>query len=339
MNLSNLEEFLGKNNQPKFRLEQIKKAYFVDLVDSWEEIFTLPKDLRDKLSKEFPFSSVTLEKLQSTSPRLRGPGQTQKALLKLNDGLKIESVLMYYDGWLTVCLSTMVGCPLGCLFCATGRMGFKRNLTAEEMVDQIVFWNRLLKPRGKKVSHLVFMGMGEPFLNWESLWEAIEIIQDKDGINIGDRKISISTAGIIDKINQFSQMNSQINLAISLHSPFQEKREKLMPVAKENPLEELMAACLNYVKKTGRKLFFEYALMDGWNDSDEDALALSKLMRKSYLFHLNLIHLNEVVGGLRPSLKEKEFTEILNKEHVSYTIRKSFGTEIVAACGQLAASG
>lgn len=352
MDISSIQKFLEKENLPKFRLQQIKKAYFVDLVDSWEEIFTLPKDLRDKLSKEFSFSSVSLDKLQSTSPRLRGPGQTQKALLRLSDGMKVESVLMDYppssssaglrrdfaslrDGWLTACLSTMVGCPLGCLFCATGKMGWQRNLTVEEMVDQIVFWNRLLKPTGKKVSHLVFMGMGEPFLNWENLWQAIEIIQDKDGLNIGDRKISISTAGIVDKINRFSQMNNQINLAISLHSPIQEKRERLMPVAKTNSLDKLMEASLNYVKKTGRKLFFEYALMGGWNDSDEDALALSKLMRKSYLFHLNLIHLNEVVDGLKPSVREREFVAVLDKKHVPYTIRKSFGGEISAACGQL----
>ena len=183
---------------------------------------------------------------------------------------------------------------------------------------------------------MVFMGMGEPFLNWENLWQAIEIIQDKDGLNIGDRKISISTVGIIDKINQFSQMNHQVNLAISLHSPFQERREKLMPITKENSLDKLLAACLSYVKKTGRKLFFEYSLMDGWNDSDEDALALSKLMRKSYLFHLNLIHLNEVVGGLKPSVKEREFMAVLDRKHIPYTIRKSFGSEILAACGQLA---
>lgn len=334
MDIYSLQKFLRKENLPRFRLEQIKKAYFIDLVDSFEEIFNLPKDLREKLAKNFSFSSVSLDKLQKTKDN-----KTQKALLKLKDGNEIETVLMDYDGWLTACLSVMVGCPLGCLFCATGKTGFQRNLTPEEIYDQIVFWNRQLKPAGRKISHLVFMGMGEPFLNWDNLWKAIKIIQEKDNLNIGDRKISISTVGIIDKVYRFSQMNHQINLAISLHSPFQEKREKLMPIAKINPLGKLMEACLDYVKKTKRKLFFEYALMGGWNDSDEDALALSKLMRKSYLFHLNLIHLNEAIGGLRPTTKEREekFIKILAQSKVSYTIRKSFGSEIKAACGQLAA--
>lgn len=333
MDLINVEKFLTDLGQPEFRLAQIKRAYFVDLVDSFEEFFTLPKDLREKLAKNFSFSSVQLERTQKTKDQ-----RTQKVLLKLSDGLKIETVLMDYDGWLTACLSVAVGCPLGCLFCATGKMGFKRNLTSEEIVDQVVFWNRQLKPSGRKVSHLVYMGMGEPFLNWDDLWEAIKIIQDKNGLNIGDRKISISTAGIIEKINQFSQMNTQINLAISLHSPFQQKREKLMPVTRTNPLDKLMAACLDYVKKTGRKLFFECALMAGENDSEEDAKMLCKLLKKSYLFHLNLIRLNKVIGGLKPTLPEteKKFLRILDREHLPYTFRKSFGREITAACGQLA---
>jgi len=334
MDFSAIEGFLKREKQSAYRFNQIKKAYFTDLAGSWEEIFTLPRDLREGLARNCLFSSVQPEKLIVGKDK-----KTQKALLKLGDGTKIESVLMDYEGWLTACLSVMVGCPLGCLFCATGKMGFIRNLTAEEMVDQLVFWNRLLKPAGKRVNHLVFMGMGEPFLNWENFWEAIKIIQDKDGLNIGDRKISVSTAGIIEKIYYFTETKTQINLAISLHSPNQEKRAQLMPVAITNPLDKLVEACLTYVNKTKRKLFFEYALIADRNDTDQDALMLSRLMRKSYLFHLNLIQLNEVAGGLRPSLRENEFIKILDKNRVSYTLRKSFGSEVSAACGQLATSG
>jgi len=242
---------------------------------------------------------------------------------------------MDYEDWLTACVSSQVGCPLNCSFCATGKMGFKRNLTAEEIVDQILYWNQKIYP--KYIGRVVFMGMGEPFLNWDNILTAINIINSKDGLNIGARKISISTAGVVDKIKEFADLDTQINLAISLHSADQKTRESFMPIAKEFTLSQLKNACNYYVGKTNRQLFFEYALMD-INTSQNDAKLLADFINSNRLFFLNLIPLNSVDGGMTPASpgQQKTFIDYLNKLGVEYSLRRSFGQDISAACGQLA---
>lgn len=331
MDLQKIKEFLLENRQPTFRIKQIEKNYYEGKAKNFDEMTDLSKDLRTMLSEKFSLLSVELEQLFTE-------GHTQKALLKLEDGKKIESVLMDYDNWLTVCISTQVGCSLNCKFCATGKMGFIRNLTSQEMVDQIIFWNKQLFPQ--YVGRVVFMGMGEPFLNWDNVSDSLKIINSPDFLNIGARKISISTAGIVDKIKEFADQNTQINLAISLHSVDQTTRESIMPVAKKFPLSELKNACNYYVGKTNRQLFFEYAPMQGVNDSVEDARKLASFIQSNRLFYLNLIPLNSVTNGLTPSPQKDfdNFVRVLDSKHVQFSIRRSFGQNLNAACGQLAVS-
>ncbi len=275
---------------------------------------------------------MKLEKLQTASDH-----STTKALLALDDGLKIESVLMKYRDWYSACLSVMVGCPLDCKFCATGKMGFKRNLTAEEIVGQVEFWNDFLKKINSRVSHVVFMGMGEPFLNWQETSNAIKILNSPGKFNIAQNHITVSTAGIIPGIYDFSKLKSKMNLAISLHSPFQQNREEIMPVAKKYPLTELMKACGHYVKENNQKIFFEYALIDNVNDTFEDIFEIKKIFGSKF-FHLNVIVLNPVESIYQPSGmgRRETFIHALEKNKIPFTVRRSMGKDINAACGQLA---
>ena len=329
MNLSALSAYLAENQQPNFRGKQIIKNYYSGRFHTFSQMTDLPLDLRSALDSRYPLLSVVSEKIQKT-------GQTQKALLKLADASLIESVLMDYDGWLTACLSSQVGCPLGCAFCATGQMGFKRNLMPEEIVDQLLFWNNLLYPT--YVGRIVFMGMGEPFLNWENVKEAITIFNDRKYLNIGMRKMSLSTAGIIPQIQEFTNFNKEINLAISLHAATQSTREKIMPIAKQYPLDELQQACLTYVKETHRQLFFEYALIKGINDNSTELKQLISFINSSRLFFLNLIPLNSTSKTLTTSdqVTQDFWCKSLTSAHCNFSVRRSFGQEINAACGQLA---
>lgn len=328
MDLVKLKNFLDSQNLPEFRYRQIVKNYYSGRYLSFDQMTDLSLDLRSKLSLEFPLYSVIEEKIV-------GDQSTQKVLLNLEDNQKIESVLMKYDDWITACVSSQVGCALNCQFCATGKMGFIRNLTPQEIVDQVLYWNKKIYPAF--VSRVVFMGMGEPFLNWDNLLESLKIINSSDKLSIGARKISISTAGIVPKIIEFTNLNTQINLAISLHSANQKYRESIMPIAKQYNLDELKKACLYYVNQTNRQLFFEYALTDK-NTSPSDAKLLSDFIHSHHLFFLNLIPLNPVDGGLNSASKTQQelFISNLDKLGVQYTIRRSFGQKFSAACGQLA---
>jgi 23S rRNA (adenine2503-C2)-methyltransferase len=350
MNLNKLEKILEK--EPVFRLKQIKKAVFRDLIESWSEISTLPKNLREQLAKECPINELKEEKTLTSKDN-----QTIKMLFKLVDGCKVESVLMRHIGErITVCVSSQVGCSIGCEFCATGQQGFKRNLSSGEIIDQVLFFARSLKKtKGKvgdevatssspfavaRVTNVVFMGMGEPFLNYDNVLEAIKILNDKDGFNLGARHISISTAGIIEGIKKFSDEKIQVNLAISLHAPNNKLRTELMPINKAYPIEKVLAAVDEYIKKTNRKVMFEYLMIDKVNDSEKEAKELVKIMKKP-LYFLNLISFNPVSHStFKPSSgsKIKEFREILEEGGVSVTQRHRFGREIEAACGQLAGS-
>lgn len=327
MDLIKLKENLDALKLPAFRYRQIVKNYYSGRYSNFDQMTDLSLDLRQKLSESLKFLSVSEKKIV-------GDESTQKALLELSDGQKIESVLMNYDEWLTVCVSSQVGCAMGCSFCATGKMGFKRNLTPEEIVDQILYWNQKIYP--KYVGRIVFMGMGEPFLNWDNVLAAINIINSKEGLNIGARKISVSTSGVVDKIKEFANLDTQINLAISLHSADQKIRESIMPIAKKFSLAELKNACNYYVGKTNRQLFFEYAMMD-INTSQKDAELLAKFIHSNRLFFLNLIPLNPIEGGMNPATndQQKRFLNYLDESRVEYSLRRSFGQNFAAACGQL----
>lgn len=330
MDLVKLKSFLTAQNLPAFRYRQIVKNYYSSRYLSFDQMTDLSLELRSKLNSQFSLYSVSEEKVV-------GDKSTQKALLKLDDNQKIESVLMNYDDWITACVSSQVGCALNCQFCATGKMGFIRNLTPQEIVDQILYWNQKIYP--SFIGRIVFMGMGEPFLNWDNLQESLKLINSAEGLNIGARKISISTAGVADKIIEFTDLNTQINLAISLHSANQQFRETIMPIAKKFNLDELKKACIYYADKTNRQLFFEYALTDE-NTSQSDAKLLAEFLHSHYLFFLNLIPLNPVDGGLNPATKDQQelFMNNLDSLGVQYTLRRSFGQKFSAACGQLAIS-
>jgi len=333
MDFKKIEKVLEK--EPPFRLKQIKKAVFQDLIENWNKATTLPQDLRQKLSEACPISELKPEKTLTSEDN-----QTVKALFRLKDNSKIESVLMRHrDDRRTICVSSQVGCAMGCQFCATGQQGFKRNLTSSEIIEQILFFARLLKKNKEKATNIVFMGMGEPFLNYDNVIETIKILNDKDGFNLGSRHISISTAGIIEGIKKLSQEKLQVNLAISLHAPNNNLRSKLMPINKKYPIEKILATVDNYIKKTKRKVMFEYLMIDGVNDSFEQSEELAKLLKKT-LYFVNLISFNPVAHSQfkpSPGWKIKKFKEILEKNGVVVTQRYRFGQEIKAACGQLAA--
>ncbi|MDD5145354.1 MAG: 23S rRNA (adenine(2503)-C(2))-methyltransferase RlmN [Candidatus Pacebacteria bacterium] len=353
--MKNLEEIL--TGEPKFRLKQIKKAVFVDLIDDWEKVTTLPKELRQKLAENYPILELKEEKILASKNN-----QTTKALFVLNDGLQIETVLMKHEvdltnspqaGRRTVCVSSQAGCAMNCQFCATGQQGFNRNLSAEEIIDQVLFFARFLKKSNEKVTNVVFMGMGEPFLNYDNVLAATKILNDKDGFNLGARHISISTCGIIEGIERLANEKMQINLAISLHAPNNEIRSRLMPINEKYPIEKILASVDDYIKKTGRRVMFEYLMIDGVNDSEAQAEELAKLLiynlhfgnQKNFsredrgFYFVNLISFNPIGHSEfkpSPGWKIKKFKEILEKMGVVVTQRYRFGKEIKAACGQLA---
>jgi len=266
--------------------------------------------------------------------------KSHKVLFELQDGEKIEAVLMRFkDGRKTVCVSSQVGCTLGCKFCATGKLGFKRNLTYEEITDQVLYFQLRLIAAGERVDHVVYMGMGEPFLNYENVMKSIHILNDKMTFNIGMRHITVSTSGIIPGIQKFTKDGGQVNLAVSLHAHSQEVRASIMPIAKRYPLDDLMKACERYIEKTHRRISYEYIMLSGINDSEKDAYELANLLR-GQLCHVNLIPYNDTnVKDIKgtPKRKIEHFQSILDTHRIPVTVRVSLGKDIAAACGQLAA--
>lgn len=337
MRLENLAEILKKYNQPAFRLKQLQKAIFQDGIISFAEISTISKELREHLEKEIKTLSLDTVKVLEAKD-----GQSFKALLKTGDGNLIETVLISPKSniW-SACISCQVGCQMGCRFCATGSMGFKRDLTAEEITDQILFWKHYLKNKKEKLSTIVYMGMGEPFNNWKNVAESIDILTDENLFGFGSRSISVSTSGVVLGIEKLAERFSQINLAISLHFTDDEKRSHYMPVNKQNNLESLREALKSYFFKTKRKVFIEYILLDSINDSARDAENLATYLKSignAHLLHVNLIRYNTTSVGFSPSskMRTQNFRDMLAKKHINTTIRKSLGEEIKAACGQLA---
>jgi len=334
MNLGKLENILSK--EPKFRLKQARQAIFVDLLDDWDKATSLSLPLRQELNLVCPL------KIKAEVSRSRDKNSL-KSLLELSDGLKIETVLLRHAGGRnTVCVSSQAGCPLGCLFCATGKMGFKRNLTADEIVEQVLFWARQLKSDSKRVTNLVFMGMGEPFLNYESVLAAIKILNDKDGLNIGARHISLSTIGVSEGIRKLAEEKLQLNLALSLHAPSDRLRAEIIPYNGANSMKNLIKDINYYLEQTGRRLMIEYLMIDGFNDSPEQALELAELLNniEPPLFFVNLIAYNPT-DEFKPSTSRAifAFKKILRDKKIDVTERYRFGQDIKAACGQLAGKG
>ncbi len=331
-----LESQLKALGQPGFRAKQIWTALYQTFRVSPDEITTLPKDFREKLSQSYSFQA--LDPVKAIESR---DGRTVKALFKLYDGNYIEAVLMYYDERRTLCISSQSGCGIGCSFCATGQMGFKRNLSSGEIIAQVLYYARLLDEMGEHVTNVVVMGMGEPFQNYDNVMTAINRLNDPRAFGLGARRFTISTVGLVPKIIQFADEGYQYNLAISLHTVDDTLRSKLIPINKKYPVDELISACRYYVLKTSRRITFEYALIQGVNDSVEDALALAKKIR-GMICHVNLIPLNPTkeFGEQATSADQAQiFCDTLEEHNISCTVRLRRGIEIQAGCGQLATEG
>lgn len=329
MDIKKIETLL--QSEPRYRLQQAKKAIFGHLAADWQDVSNFSKDFQIKLNQEAPLA---------INGQIIGDvhRQTIKALITLKDNLTIEAVLMRHaDGRNTVCVSSQVGCPLGCLFCATGQIGFKRNLTAAEIVEQVIFFARLLKTEDKKITNIVFMGMGEPLLNYEQVLSAIKILNDPDGFNLGARHFSISTVGIPEGIKKLSHEKLQINLALSLHATTDELRSRLIPVNQKYPIQQLFKAIDNYLQLTRRQVMIEYILIKDVNDDNSAARELIKLVKKT-LYMVNLIVYNPT-DNFQPSSPDrvKMFKKILEEARIKVTLRHKFGNNISAACGQLIA--
>ncbi len=331
MNLQKLEEILSA--EPKFRLKQAYEALFKNFVESWSEVTVFSKDLREKLDREFP--------LAVNAQLNKAIDGTVKALVTFPDGKFVESVLMRHkDGRNSVCVSCQAGCPMACAFCATGDMGFFRNLVAGEIVEQVLLFERILKKEGQRVTNVIFMGMGEPLYNYAEVMGAVTIM-NKD-IAIAARHISISTCGIVKGIQKLMDEPMQINLAISLHAPNNKMRDEIMPVNKSDPVELLLKTVSDYIQKTNRKVMIEYLLIGEVNDAVETAKELANVLKKQlgHLFVVNVIPYNPTGRFTPPSHESvRKFKEELERNGVTVTQRYTFGQEVSGACGQLAVKG
>jgi 23S rRNA (adenine2503-C2)-methyltransferase len=336
ININDLQTGLEKLGIAKFRAAQIFNAVYKEGKIDYAQMSTLPKDLREKLSANFPILSVKPARTLASADK-----NTIKILFELNDGNKIESVLMKFrDGRNSICVSSQVGCQMGCIFCGTGKMKFARNLTSEEISDQVLYCSHLLSKTGQKVTNVIYMGMGEPFMNYDNVIASIKTLNDKKCLNIGIRSITVSTCGICEGIEKLADSGLQVNLAVSLHAAEQKLREKIMPIARKYTLSELMNAIGQYVFKTNRRVTYEYVMLKDTNDSEDDAHMLAALL-KGQLCHINLIPYNATeTSGFEnsPDSRVARFVHILKKAQIPVTVRVSLGQDIMAACGQLAAT-
>lgn len=326
--LTELEDYLLSIGEKKYVAGQIFDWLYKKKIKSYDEMTNLKKDLINHLNEKFPIRELKVIKKQESSDVL-------KYLFLLPDGEKIEAVLMKHDYGNSVCISTQVGCNMGCVFCASGKLKKVRDLSASEMILQILFIEEDIK---EKISHVVLMGIGEPFDNYDNVLRFIRIINDQKGLDIGARHITVSTCGIIPKILKFMEEGIQVNLAISLHASNDVLRNRLMPINKVYNIGKLIETIKLYISKTNRRVTFEYIMLDGVNDSEKAANELSDLLRGINCY-VNLIPYNETSSDLKRSKKEKtlRFYDILKKRGINVTIRREFGLEIDAACGQLRA--
>ena len=327
LSLEDMEEYFLSIGSKKFHAKQLFEWLYVKRIKSLEEATNIGKDIQSKILEDYSFSRLKIVEVQKDV-------DVCKYLFELEDGEHIEAVLMMHDFGNSVCVSSQVGCNMGCKFCESGRRKKVRNLEVYEMVLQILMIEEEL---GKRVSHVVVMGIGEPFDNYDNVMKFFTIINSPFGLAIGSRHLTVSTCGVVPKIREFANFPLQVNLAISLHAPNNEIRNKIMPINKVYPLEVLMPALKEYYAKTNRRLTFEYIMLEGVNDSSENAQELAKLV-KGLNCYINLIPYNETnnIEFKRTNpVKIMNFYDILKKNNITVTIRREFGTKISAACGQL----
>ena len=328
MTLDELMELMTTLGDKPFRAKQIYSWLHEHLVTSYDEMTNLSKSLREKL-KEYPVTALKMVDVQTS--RIDG---TQKYLFRLSDGNVIESVLMRYKHGNSVCISSQVGCRMGCRFCASTLDGLVRGLTPSEMLDQIY---QIGRDTGERVSNVVVMGTGEPMDNFDNLLKFIELLTDENGLNISQRNVTVSTCGIVPRMRELADKKLQITLALSLHASTQEKRLELMPVANKYEIHEVIDACKYYFEQTGRRVTFEYSLVGGVNDTDEDVRNLCRLI-KGINCHVNLIPVNPIKERdyVQPDVRvTTEFKNKLEKNGINATIRREMGRDIDGACGQL----
>jgi 23S rRNA (adenine2503-C2)-methyltransferase len=341
-----MEGLVESWGEPAYRARQVWEGLYRHFWASPEQFTNLPKPLRERLGQYLRFDALTPTVSVDSSD-----GLTRKTLFHLQDGQAVEAVLMRYGDPAseprsagktrrTLCISTQVGCAMGCVFCATGQMGFKRHLSSGEIVAQVMYFAQLLHDSGEVVTNVVVMGMGEPFHNYDNTLQAIDRLNDPHGYNLGARRFTISTVGLVPAIRRFASEKRQVNLAVSLHAADDSLRESMMPVDKRYPIDELLAACREYVSATGRRITFEWALINDVNDSPEVARRLAAKL-KGLLCHVNAIPLNPTTGYLgtptSPS-RAVAFRAALEQAGVPCTIRARRGIDIQAGCGQLAVS-
>jgi 23S rRNA (adenine2503-C2)-methyltransferase len=346
-----LSDLLKAWDEPAYRARQIWQGLYQQLYNAPEQFTNLPKPLREKLTRHFTFSPFTVRTYLDSSD-----GFTRKTLFELPDRYLIEAVLMRYGdpadnpqivssptgrvakNRRTLCISTQAGCAMGCVFCATGQMGFKRHLTSGEIVAQVMYYARMLKNVNESVTNIVLMGMGEPFHNYDNTMAAIDRLNDPDGFNFGARRFTISTVGLAPQIRRFADEKRQVNLAISLHAADDDERLAIMPVNKRYKIDDVIEACRYYVAQTGRRLTFEWALISGVNDTPDVARKLAARL-KGLLCHVNAIPLNPTAGYEGRATDRQRallFKETLEQAGIPCTIRMRRGIDIQAGCGQLA---
>ncbi len=327
--INELEKIIVELSEPKFRAKQIFEWIHQKMVWDYDQMSNLPLKLKEKLANKYPLKQIKIvEKYQSAKD------ETTKYLLELPDSNIIESVLMRYKHGYTLCISSQVGCRMGCKFCASTINGLVRNLTSAEMLAQVYF---ISKDCGQKINNIVIMGCGEPLEDLDATLNFVSLINNPNGQNIGQRHITISTCGLVPAILKLAENKLQITLAISLHASTDSKRQEIMPIARKYTIEQLLDACNIYTNKTGRRISFEYALISGENDTKEEAIQLAKLL-KGMLCHVNLIPVNSVEERHYKSTNEQGvqlFANTLKQYHIETTIRRKLGEDIDAACGQL----
>jgi len=330
LTLKELEEYFISIGEKSFRSTQVYEGLYKKRFNSFDEMTNISKDLRTKLKEKFSQDKIKLIIKQQGE-------NVNKYLFELEDGNKIESVLMFHDYGTSICVSSQVGCNMTCAFCESGRLKKVRNLLAYEIVQQILLVEEDIK---KRITHVVVMGIGEPFDNYDNVMRFVKIINCGKGIDIGSRHITISTCGVVPGIKKFMEEEGQVNLAISFHAPNDELRSKIMPINKAYHIDELMKVIKEYISKTNRRVTFEYIMIDDVNDSEKEAQELANLL-KGINCYVNLIPYNETKNiGFKRSKEWKilKFYDILKKNKINTTIRKEFGGKVDAACGQLRAN-
>jgi 23S rRNA (adenine2503-C2)-methyltransferase len=333
LSIDDIKNLLAQWEEPSYRAKQIWQGLYQHLWISPEEFTNLPKSLRDKMGEDLSWNVIVPEIVVQSND-----GETVKTLFRLQDEREIEAVLMRYEDRRTLCISSQSGCAMGCVFCATGQMGFMRHLTTGEIVAQVMYYARQLKDQGEQVTNVVLMGMGEPFHNYQNTLDAIDRLNDPEGMNLGARRFTISTVGLVPMIRKFANEKRQINLAISLHAANDKERSALLPVNRKYPIKDVIEACRYYVEKTGRRVTFEWALIRDVNDKPETARELANLL-KGLMCHVNVIPLNpteKYPGQATTRERAKAFCDVLTKVNIPCTIRIRRGIDIQAGCGQLA---